>query len=270
MLEPRTYRGPRAMNRLRAIIADDEPLARRGLLRLLAEHADIEVVAECPDGDATVDAVRRLRPDLLLLDIQMPGRNGFEVLESLATEERPATIFATAFDAHALQAFEVHAVDYVLKPIQAERFDAALARARERIAAQHRLPLSTDELARLAAFLGTSPEAKHLERFLVRSTTGVVVVPAREVRYLEADGDYVKLHRGNRQELMRATLQSLEARLDPAAFVRVHRSYVVRLDEVREVRGAAGGDGTVLLRDGAELPVSRTYRERLLDALDRR
>lgn len=258
------------MSPLRTVIADDEPLARRGLLRLLSSHADIEVVAECPDGDAALAAVRRTRPDLLVLDIQMPGRSGFEVLEALTPDERPATIFATAFDAHALQAFEVHAVDYVLKPIQAGRFDAALARARERIAAQHRLPLSSEDLARLAEFLGTSPEATYLARFLVRATSGVLVVPVGEVRYLEADGDYVRLHRDGRHELMRATLQSLETRLDPTDFVRVHRSLIVRLDQVREVHGAAGGDGTLLLDDGTELPVSRTYRERLLDALDRR
>jgi two-component system LytT family response regulator len=250
------------------ILADDEPLARLGLVRLLEKHRDFEVAAECRDGNETVTAIRREAPDLLLLDIQMPGRNGFEVLGALRPEERPATIFVTAYDAHALQAFEVHAIDYVLKPVQTERFDEALQRARDLLRlSEPRLPLSTEDLSRLASFLGATPEAPHLERFLVRSTGGVVVVPAREVRYLEADGDYVRLHRPGRTELMRATLQSLEARLDPRLFARVHRSFLVRLEEVREVRGSAGGDGTLLLRDGTELPLSRTYRERLLEAL---
>jgi two-component system LytT family response regulator len=257
------------MNRYRLVLVDDEPLARRGLLRLLAPHRDFEVVGQCRDGEEAIEMVPGLKPDLLLLDIQLPGRNGFQVLEALAPEERPATIFVTAYDAHALQAFEVHAVDYVLKPVHSDRFDAALQRARERLAAAPAAPpLSSEDLGRLAAFLGSAPPAAHLERFLVRTAGGVHVVPARDVRYLEADGDYVLLHRAGRPELMRATLHSLEARLDPRAFVRVHRSFVVRIDEVREVRGSAGGDGTLLLQDGTELPFSRTYREKLLEALD--
>lgn len=261
------------MKTTRLVLADDEPLARRGLVRLLEKHRDIEILAECRDGDETLDVVRRVKPDLLLLDIQMPGRNGFQVLEAMTPEERPATIFVTAYDAHALQAFEVHAIDYVLKPVQEDRFDDALQRARAHLGiAQNRLPLSTEDLARLAGFLGlaSAAEATYLERFLVRATGGVVVVPAREVRYLEADGDYVRLHRAGRPELMRATLQSLETRLDPRVFVRVHRSFLIRLDEVREVRGSAGGDGTLILQDGKELPLSRTYRDRLLEALDQR
>lgn len=294
------------MRSLRVVVADDEPLARLGLVRLLEHHRDVEIVAECRDGDETIEVVRREKPDLLLLDVQMPGRNGFEVLEALRAEERPATIFVTAYDAHALQAFEVHAVDYVLKPVQPERFDAALQHARELVRRAHaplppgsgqlplepgqlpvaedrlplapgqlplaegRLSLSTEDIARLAGFLGTTSGATYLERFLVRTTGGLSVIPAREVRYLEADGDYVRLHRAGRPELMRATLQSLEARLDPHVFVRVHRSFLIRLDEVREVRGSSGGDGTLVLQDGTELPLSRTYRERLLEALDQR
>jgi len=231
--------------------ADDEPLARRGLARLVAAEGDLELVGQCADGIEAIAAIRRERPDLLLLDVQMPGKDGFEVLAALTPQERPVTIFVTAFDAHALQAFDVHAVDYVLKPVQPERFAAAVAQARIR------------------ALLGAVvPTSRYLERFLLRSTGAVSVIPVRDVRWIEADGDYVRLHAAGAPELMRATLHSLEERLDPRMFARVHRSCMVRLDEVREVRGAAGGDGTVVLRDGAELPLSRTYRERLLAALD--
>jgi two-component system, LytTR family, response regulator len=257
------------MKPFRILIADDEPLARSGLTRMIAHDPDFELIGECADGIEALAAIRKGRPDLVLLDIEMPGRDGFAVLTSLAPEERPLAIFVTAYDAHALRAFDVNAVDYVLKPVVQERLGAALARAAARLRESgRRSALSTQDLERLAALVRTRPP--YLERFLVRSPSGGTVVPASEVLYIEADGDYVRLHRGQSHELMRATLHSLLERLDPSLFVRIHRSYVARLDRITRIDGAAGGDGSVILDDDTELPLSRTYRESLLAALDRR
>jgi two-component system LytT family response regulator len=256
------------MKPFRILIADDEPLARSGLARMIASHRDFELIGECSDGVEAVAAIRRSRPDLALLDIEMPGRDGFAVLGDLSADERPLAIFVTAYDAHALRAFDVNAVDYVLKPVVQERLHAALDRAAVRLrqAGRKSAALSSQDLERLAALVRTRPP--YLERFLVRSPGGGIVVPVSEVLYMEADGDYVRLHRGKGHELMRSTLQSVLERLDPEIFVRIHRSYAVRLDRITKIEGS-GGDGSVILDDGTELPLSRTYREALLAALDR-
>lgn len=257
------------MKPFRILIADDEPLARSGLTRMIASHPDFELIGECSDGVEAVAAIRRSRPDLALLDIEMPGRDGFAVLGDLSPEERPLAIFVTAYDAHALRAFDVNAVDYVLKPVVQERLHAALDRAAARLREGGRksAALSSQDLERLAALVRARPP--YLERFLVRSPGGGIVVPVSEVLYMEADGDYVRLHRGKSHELMRSTLQSVLDRLDPEIFVRIHRSYAVRIDRITKIEGS-GGDGSVILDDGTELPLSRTYRETLLAALDRR
>ncbi|MEZ4647742.1 MAG: LytTR family DNA-binding domain-containing protein [Candidatus Eisenbacteria bacterium] len=256
---------------IRIVMADDEPLALRGIRKVIESLPGFEIVAECPDGDQALLAILRHRPDLVLLDISMPGRDGFGVLEGLAPEERPPAIFVTAYDAHALQAFEVHALDYVLKPIREDRLRDALLRARAGLSSDaQRIALSTEELRQLGEHSKSTTDGPYLERLLVRGSNGIRVIPVSDVRHLSSDGDYVEIHGTHGTELMRSTLQSLVDRLDPRRFVRIHRSHVVRIDDVAEVHGAANGDGSVLLRSGEELPVSRTYRDALLGALDPR
>ena len=256
------------MKPFRILIADDEPLARSGLARMIVHVPDFELIAQCADGGEALAEIQRTRPDLALLDIEMPGLDGFSVLTALAPEERPLAIFVTAYDAHALRAFDVNAVDYVLKPVVQDRLAAALARAAARLRAlEGRAGLSDHDLERLASLVRARPV--YLDRLLVRSSTGGTILPVSEVVYIEADGDYVKLHRGPGHELMRSTLQSLLDRLDPRQFARIHRSFAVRLDRITRIEGTAG-DGAVILDDGTELPLSRTYRESLLAAFDRR
>ncbi|MEZ4653451.1 MAG: LytTR family DNA-binding domain-containing protein [Candidatus Eisenbacteria bacterium] len=256
------------MSPLRVLIADDEPLARSGLAQMVARTPGFEVIAECADGIAATRTIRRDRPDLVLLDVQMPGADGFSVLSSLDPDERPLVIFVTAYDEHALRAFDVHAVDYVLKPVVEDRLRDALARAAER-RSTGTAALTTQDLDRLRALLDEARSTPYLERFLVRAPTGGTIVPLDEVVYLEADGDYVRLHRRGSHELMRTTLRALLHRLDPAIFVRIHRSFAVRIDQISKIHGSPSGDGTIELRGGIELPLSRTYRETVFSTLER-
>ena len=247
---------------IRALIADDEPLAREGLRSLLADISDVMLVGEAEDG---IDAVERLQSspvDLLFLDVQMPGFDGFEVLDALGASRPPAVIFVTAYDLHALQAFEVHAIDYLLKPIDPARFAIALERARRLLGGGLDRP-AVEELVR-----SIMRERPYPERFLVRSPGSMRVVPAGEILWIEADGDYARLHLAKEEHLLRETMAGLERKLDPALFVRLHRSYFARIDQVRELRTEGNGDGEVALADGRSLPVSRTYRERLIAALE--
>jgi two-component system LytT family response regulator len=249
--------------KIRALIVDDEPLARRGVRDLLAMEEDVEVVGESADGLRAIEDLQSLAPDLVFLDVQMPGLDGFEVLESIDPERMPAVVFTTAHDAHALRAFDAHAVDYLLKPLDPERFRAALARAREVLMGR----TSGEVHGHLRALLAATKSVRPLERLLVRSAGGLTIVPLGEIDWIEADGDYARLHTRGRQELLRETLQSLETRLDPSAWARIHRSYIVRIDRVRQVKTLENGDGAAILEGGVQLPVSRTHREALLRAL---
>jgi two-component system LytT family response regulator len=228
---------------LRVIIADDEPPARSGLLARLAVVPDITVVAECDDADQTVEAVRRHRPDLLFLDIQMPGESGFDALSRLADAELPLIIFLTAHAHYALRAFDVHAVDYLLKPVDNRRLADALAQAR--LMSQVR---ST---------------TRYAVRFATRRGGEVVFVPATDIDWIEAMGDYAALHTPRRTHLLREPLHQLERRLDPNHFVRIHRSAIVRLDRIRAFKTLPNRDGLLRLVDGTQLRVSRTYRDAL-------
>jgi two-component system LytT family response regulator len=249
---------------LRAIIVDDEPPARRRIRRLLATEPDVVVTGECGDGESALQLVARERPDLLFLDVQMPERGGFEVVAALPEAPLPAILFVTAHDRYALRAFDVHAVDYLLKPFTAERFRTALARARERIAHQ----TADAGLASLAASLRARPA--YLSRVAVRAGSRTLFVDLTSVDWMDAADNYVRLHVGRRELLVRDTLASLEAQLDPDRFVRVHRSAIVQTDRVTELRAQSHGDAEVLLRDGTVVPVSRTWRERLQQAIGRR
>jgi two-component system LytT family response regulator len=255
------------MPSLRALIVDDEPLARERVRTLLAAEPDVVVAGECGSGGEAVAAILMDRPDLVFLDVQMPELDGFGVLERVreAGAELPAVVFVTAYDAHALRAFEVHALDYLLKPFDRERFTRALARAREALARREADGL--DE--RLATLLAARSARPYATRLAVKSGGRVRLVKAEEVDWIEAASNYVRLHVGGERHLLRETMAALEARLDPERFVRIHRSTIVNLDRVRELEPYFHGDYVVKLHDGRRLTLSRTYRERLEERLGR-
>jgi len=247
-----------------AVIVDDEPLAREGLRELLAAYADIRIVAECEDGVAAIETVRSLRPDCLFLDIQMPEIGGFEVLEQLGERIPPAVVFVTAYDEFALRAFEVHALDYVLKPIDPARLELAVDRVRRAVASA--VPFAADpRIADLLASVASS--GGYLERFLVRTGSRLVVVRAADVEWIEAQRDYVRLHCREKRHLVRGTLQEMASRLDPSRFQRVHRSAIVNIDFLLEVHPLESGDHALLMRGGARVPLSRSYRDAFMAAL---
>ncbi|MGE0554266.1 MAG: LytR/AlgR family response regulator transcription factor [Gemmatimonadales bacterium] len=245
---------------IRAVIVDDEPLARQGLRELLEPEPDIRVVAECGDGEDAVRAVERERPDLLLLDIQMPGLDGFGVLARLAPP-RPVVVFVTAHDAFALQAFEAHAIDYLLKPVEPDRFRRALERARAQLGHEQRALVA----ARLDELLATLPKRpRYPSRLTVRDGPRVSFVPVDEIDWIEAAGNYARLHVGAARHLLRETMSGLEETLDPERFVRIHRSTIVNVARIREIQPWFKGDHLVVLEDGTKLSLTRKYRSRLI------
>jgi two-component system, LytTR family, response regulator len=252
--------------RLRVLIVDDEPLARRRIEDLLAKEQDVEIVGTATDGVEAVEMIRRLAPDLVFLDVQMPGMSGLQVVDAIGAERMPATIFITAFDQYALKAFDVAAVDYLVKPFDDDRFRQAFRRARRTIELRE-VGKMTKRLAALlkdeSAAATVAPSQKYLERISVESRGQVRVVPVSKVDYITASGPYAELHVGDRTLAIRERMQTLEERLDPAVFIRVHRSAIVRLDRIDALLRSSGGDYAVRLKDGTELPVSRARREEL-------
>jgi two-component system, LytTR family, response regulator len=249
---------------LRALIADDEPLARMGIRTLLAEDPSIEVVGEARSGTEAIDAFQALRPDVLFLDIQMPGGTGFEVLEALGPIEPALVVFVTAFDEYAVHAFEAQALDYLLKPIDPERFRRTMervhARSRERGAGG-----IDGDLRRLLA--DVARRGGYPERIAVKVGSRTRFLHVAEIDWMEAEGNYIRLHVGGRSHLLRETMGSMEERLDPERFVRIHRSTFVNVDRVREMETVSRSESVVILRDGTKLTASRGYRERLRAAL---
>lgn len=246
------------------LIADDEPPARRGIRAMLQPHADVRVVGEAGSGRQAVDAIRALRPELLFLDVQMPEGDGFDVVREIGVEAMPVTVFATAYDAYALRAFEAHALDYLLKPYERERFDAVLERSRSRV----RQARGAGADPRLLSFVRQMEErSHHLRRIPVRTGARVKLVDVDDVDYFEADTNYVRLHVGGASHLVRETLAALEARLDPARFARVHRSLIVNLERVAEVEPLFAGEHVLSLKNGTRLTTGRTYRARVQEAL---
>ncbi|MEO8448538.1 MAG: LytTR family DNA-binding domain-containing protein [Gemmatimonadota bacterium] len=239
-------------SRIRALVVDDEPLVRRGLLRLLASESDVIVAGECRDGEEAVDAIRRERPDLLFLDVQMPGLDGLGVLRALGPERPRAIVFVTAYDRYAIEAFEHHAVDYLLKPFDESRFRTALGRARERLAVP-----ADDRIERLLTRL--APE-RWVERLPVKLGARVVLVGVDEIDWLEAADNYVRLHAGGGRHLVRDTLRALEEQLDPRRFARIHRSAIVNLARVKELVAQRSGDYAVVLASGERLTLSRSFK----------
>jgi two-component system LytT family response regulator len=255
-----------AISRIRIIIVDDEPLARDCVRDALCRQPDIDVVAECEDGERAVSAIRRHRPDLVFLDVQMPGLDGFDVVEAVGVQNMPPTVFVTAYDEHALRAFEVHALDYVLKPFDDSRFNDALVHARRRLRSERDSDLGR-RLAGLLQHLGRGdvPLEGYLDRIMVRERDRIRFVPTGEIDWLESEGNYVRLHTPAGTHLIRASLTGLLERLDPRHFVRIHRSTIVNVDRVKEMQPWVGGDYIVVLNDGRKLRVSRSYRHELLE-----
>ena len=245
---------------LTALVVDDEPVARRRLKALLRDEPTVNVVGECGDGEEALDAIRRVAPELVFLDVQMPGLDGFEVIEALGPKACPAVIFVTAYDEYALEAFEVHAVDYLLKPFDRARLHAAIERA-------HALALGGDLGRRLGALVAGVAASRPLKRLLVKSGGRVYFVRVEEIDWIEATGHYLRLHVGSESHLLRATVASVEARLDPERFARIHRSTIVNVERVKEMHPAFHGDFVVTLRSGTQLDCSRTYAQRLQRSL---
>jgi two-component system LytT family response regulator len=250
--------------KIRVLIADDEPLARKGLISMLAQEPGIELVAECGDGIEAVGGIVEHRPDVAFLDIQMPGLDGFGVIDAIGTERMPVTIFVTAYDLHAVRAFEVHAVDYLLKPVTAERLRIAVGRAAALLGQADRGGLGSRVEALIRA---VRVPGGYLERFIIRSVGKVTIVPVSEVDWIEADGDYVKLHTPQKIHLHREKISALDGKLDPAEYIRIHRSTIVRIRRIRELRPLVNGDHVVVLENGEQLSLSRTLRERVFTAL---
>jgi len=250
----------------RILIADDEPLARERLKMLLVGQEGFEVVGECHDGPSTIDAIRRSKPDLVFLDVQMPGANGFEVVSALGEEELPLFVFVTAFDKYALKAFDVHALDYLLKPFDRDRFLQALARARQQL----ERPSNSDLRSRLLALVrDLEPAPQRLERFVIKSGGRVFFVRADEIDWIEAAGNYVKLHVGTETHLLRETMNAVETQLPRETFYRIHRCHIVNIERVTELQPWFNGEYVVFLRTGARLTLSRGYREKLQDRIGR-
>jgi two-component system, LytTR family, response regulator len=248
---------------IRTLIVDDMPLARSRLRRHLEPDPEIELVGEAKNGSEAIEMIRTLSPQLVLLDIQMPEVDGFEVLEAVGPDAVPAVIFVTAYDEFALRAFDVHALDYLLKPFDADRLAAALARAKRQLA-------STGNAAgQLSALLDEWKEKRrHVSRLAVRSRDRMVFVPVDDIDYIEAAGNYLRLHAGAESHLIRDRIGELEAKLDPELFVRIHRSTIVNITRVREMHPMFNGDQLLVLKNGARLTVSRTFRVKVLEVLE--
>jgi two-component system, LytTR family, response regulator len=241
--------------KIRTLIADDEPLARHRLKRFLQAAPDVELVAECDDGNAAVAAIQEYKPDLVFLDVQMPHLNGFEVLRAVGVERMPLVIFVTAFDAFALQAFEAEALDYLLKPFGQDRVQKALERARTFLEGGAKRAFQEH----LTGLLRLTEASRHTARVLVRSGDRVLVVEAAEIDWVEAYGDYVRLHVGRQAHLLRSTLTEMEQRLKPEGFARIHRSRLVKLERISEFVTVSPTEFLVVLKDGVRLNASSTY-----------
>ncbi len=246
------------MEKIRALIVDDEPLAREGMRIHLGEHEDIDIIGECDDGATAVIMIRDVAPDLVFLDVQMSGLDGFGVLRAIGGEHMPIVVFVTAYDQFALQAFEAHAIDYLLKPIDPDRLDTALERVRNQLEGANRRE-RVDRVMALLSQVGGSQ--RYIERLVTRSDGKIRIIRVDDIDYIEAAGNYAKIHVGGKMHLVREGMNSLESKLDPARFLRVHRSVIVRIDRIKELESLYQGDYVVVLHDGTRLTTGRKYRD---------
>jgi two-component system, LytTR family, response regulator len=257
---------PMPTTNTRVLIVDDEPLARERIRTLLLEEPDVEIVGEAADGIAGAEAVLAHSPDIVFLDVQMPGADGFDMIEAVGSGKMPFVVFVTAYDRYALKAFDVHALDYLLKPFDRERFRQALARARQQV---HRTSGGEIE-RRLAAIVEDLRPAKaRTDRFVVKSGGRIFFVRTAEIDWIEAAGNYVKLHVGTDSHLIRETMNAVEQKLSPDVFVRIHRCHIVNIEQVRELQPWFNGEYVVFLKNGTRLTLSRGYRERLQERVGR-
>ena len=246
---------------LRALIVDDEPIARKGVRSLLKSEEQIEVIGEAANGLEAIEMISKKSPDVVFLDVQMPGLDGFGVIEQIGVGKMPVIIFVTAYDLHALKAFQVHAIDYLLKPINPDNFHIAVERARSLLQTEK----SVDINKKLVALLQTmNVNQEYHKRFVLKSTGRMVIVNVDEIDWIEADGDYVRLYVKGRYQLMRERISAIEQQINPAQFIRIHRSVIVRIDRIKEMKPLLNGDHLLTLHDGTQLSLSRTYRDKVL------
>jgi len=250
--------------RIRTLIADDEPLARHGVRLLLERDSGIEIVGEASGGVEAAEQILRLRPDLVFLDVQMVGCDGFETLKRVGPDATPVVVFVTAYDEYALRAFEFNAVDYLLKPYDDARFAAALDRARD-LVLRKRVDAVDNRITRLIEHI----EGEGRDRILLKSSGEIIFLKTSEIDWIEAEGDYVKFHVTGRTHLMRGTMSALEERLDPSRFIRIHRSTIVNADRLRKLSPSFEGEYAVVLHDGTKLRLSRGYHDRIKALLGR-
>jgi two-component system LytT family response regulator len=252
------------MNPLRLIVVDDEPLARAGIRKLLERDADIEVVGECGDGAEAVVAIIDKQPDAVLLDIKMPELSGLDVVRTIGVERMPPVVFITAYDEHALRAFELHAMDYLLKPFDDERFMATIARLKQ----LHRTRAAAQLSDKLLNVLQDTPRpSRYLPRIVVRDNGRTLLLRSSDVEWIEAADYYAKIHVAGKSHLLRETMNELEARLDPDVFFRVHRSAIVNLEKVKEIQPYTRGEHVVIMNSGAKVRLSRGRRDKLEELL---
>lgn len=249
------------MTPIPTLIVDDEPLARERLRTLLAPYNELTIVGECRDGHEAVAAIRKLKPLLVFLDVQMPEMDGFGVIKAVGPDNMPTVVFATAYDQHALRAFEVHALDYLLKPFDLDRFEEAVRRVIKQVKQQEAAPLPHQ----LADLLQTLRPPQWLERVMIKTRARIYFLRLDEVDWIEAARNYVQFHTGGRTHLLRQTLSGLEEQLNPNQFLRIHRSTIVNLDRIKELQPLFNGEYQVVLHDGTRLTLSRSYHKQLQD-----
>jgi len=252
------------VNKIRTLIVDDEAMARERILGLLSQEQDVEVIGQCSDGQQAVSAIQQLSPELVFLDVQMPAVDGFGVIRQVGAERMPMVVFVTAYDEYALQAFEVHALDYLLKPFGRDRLQQCLDHARHQRDRRRAGDLGKSLLALVQDF---RPEQKRQDRLVVKSGGRVFFVRTDEIDWIEAAGNYVRLHMKDQSHLFRETMNQMESRLDPQRFFRIHRSRIVNTERIKELQPWFNGEYVVLLQNGAQLRLSRSYREKLEERL---
>ena len=249
--------------KIRVLVVDDEPFARERVRRLLERDEDTVVIGECKDGFEAVAAIEEQSPDLLFLDVQMPGKDGFGVLTDIAADKTPVVIFLTAYDQYAVRAFDAAAIDYLLKPFDEDRFAKALARAKMQLTNPAKIETSDEPLTASTDAMSGALGSAYLERIIIRTGGRVLFRNTSEIDWIEAYGNYVRLHFGKSVYLLRETIGHLEARLDPAKFTRIHRSTLVQINRIREMQPQLAGQYRAMLRDGTKLTLSRRYRRNL-------
>lgn len=253
-----------AVQTINVIIVDDEALARQRLINLIQPHPDIKIIAECKNGFEAVETIEKHQPDLVFLDVQMPEMNGFEVLTRLGSADLPVVIFVTAFDDYAVKAFEIHALDYLLKPFDRERFDAALMRARAEIERERGGDVSRRLISLLQQNTGKTPP-QYTERISVKKGESFLFLRVEEIDWIEAEANYVRIHVGKESYLLRCTISNMEKSLDPEKFIRIHRSTIVKIDSIKEIYPwIQVGEYALSLKSGQQLTISRGYREQFV------